>query len=325
MTWAEEVIKATGYSHGDNWPIAWEERGDLITVFCDGRGFSPDDPDLSMGFATVHGDPTEIAGQNFKSDADTVKGGGRKGIKASDLIMVSGVLYMFVRNYKPPGLDDFTNSRLACSYDSGASWTWADWHFADTFGCPAFVQFGKDYQDARDDFVYIASQDNDSAYGYSPRIVLARTGSKALMVRADYEFFAGFKGNGQPVWSSRIADRKPIFEDSKGTQRIAITYNSALERYILTTSHLVEKEATHTAALGVFDAAEPWGPWSTVYYDDHWSTQNGEDCRTYHHRFPPKWMDRDGGSMWLLYSGLDCDLYSFCLKKAVLETSAPIK
>jgi len=25
--------------------------------------------------------------------------------------------------------------------------------------------------------------------------------------------------------------------------------------------------------------------------------------------------------MWLLYSGLDCDLYSFCVKKAVLEVA----
>ena len=27
----------------------------------------------------------------------------------------------------------------------------------------------------------------------------------------------------------------------------------------------------------------------------------------------------DGKTMWLLYSGLDCDLYSFCLKKATLD------
>jgi len=49
---------------------------------------------------------------------------------------------------------------------------------------------------------------------------------------------------------------------------------------------------------------EPWGPWSTIYYDDHWSVQNGKDCRTYHHRFPGKWISADGKTMWLLYSGL---------------------
>jgi hypothetical protein len=77
--------------------------------------------------------------------------------------------------------------------------------------------------------------------------------------------------------------------------------------------------ATHTAALGVFDAPEPWGPWTTVYYSDHWSVTDGRDCRTYHHKFPTKWMSPDGKSMWLLYSGLDCGLYGFCTKKARLE------
>ncbi|MHC4073599.1 MAG: hypothetical protein ACYSUD_17450, partial [Planctomycetota bacterium] len=95
-------------------------------------------------------------------------------------------------------------------------------------------------------------------------------------------------------------------------------------RYILTSSHLTGKRATHTAALGVFEAPQPWGPWSTVYYNDHWSVKDGKDCRTYHHRFPPKWMSPDGKTMWLLYSGLDCDLYSFCVKKAVLEIAEPI-
>ena len=114
------------------------------------------------------------------------------------------------------------------------------------------------------------------------------------------------------------------FHNPHGTQRIAITYNAALQRYILTTSHLPPgMEATHTAALGVFDAPEPWGPWTTVYYDDHWSVVDGKDCRTYHHKFPAKWMSVDGREMWLLYSGLDGGLYAFCLKKARLEVRKP--
>ena len=32
---------------------------------------------------------------------------------------------------------------------------------------------------------------------------------------------------------------------------------------------------------------------------------DGKDCRTYHHKFPTKWMSTDGKEMWLLYSGLD--------------------
>ncbi|UCG56483.1 MAG: DUF4185 domain-containing protein [Phycisphaerales bacterium] len=320
LTWSPEVVKMKGYANGDNWPIAWADRDCQITAFCDGRGFFEQDPDLSLGFAQVFGDPPDFHAKNFKSNADTPTGWGAKGIKASDMIAVDHVLYMFVRNYKPAASDDFTNSRLACSTNLGVNWTWADWHFSDTFGCPAFVQFGRNYEEARDGYIYVASQANDSAYGFSPDIVMARIEKKSVMKRSAYTFFAGTAEDGRPLWTRDITKRKPIFTDPRGTQRIAITYNAGLRRYILTSSHLTDnKKATHTAALGVFESPEPWGPWSTVHYEDHWSVEDGKDCRTYHHRFPPKWMSADGKTMWLLYSGLDCDLYSFCVKKATLE------
>lgn len=319
LKWSPTVVKMKGYANGDNWPITWIHDDSQLTAFCDGKGFSEKDPDLSLGFAWVRGDPPEFHAKNIRSNADTPVGWGSKGIKASDMISVDDVLYMFVRNYKPSDLDDFTNSRLACSTNFGMSWTWADWHFSDTFGCPAFVHFGKNYQGARDEYVYIASQANDSAYGYSPDIIMTRVKRDVIMVRSEYTFFGGMTENGHPVWLKDIAKQKPIFTDSKGTQRIAITYNAGLSRYILTSSHLTGRKATHTAALGIFEAMEPWGPWSTIYYNDHWSVQDGKDCRTYHHRFPSKWISTDGKTMWLLYSGLDCDLYSFCVKKVVLE------
>ncbi len=319
LKWSPAIVKMEGYANGDNWPIAWMHDDSQLTAFCDGKGFSNADPYLSLGFAWLYGNPPDFYAKNIRSNADTPTGWGSKGIKASDMIVVEGVLYMFVRNYKPSDSDDFTNSRLACSSDSGVTWTWADWQFSDTFGCPAFVQFGMNYEEARDEYVYVASQANDSAYGYSPDIVMARVRKDSVMKRSHYTFYGGVTENGRPVWIGDIAKQKPIFTDPRGTQRIAITYNAGLSRYILTTSHLIGQKATHTAALGVFEAPEPWGPWSTVYYEDHWSVKDGEDCRTYHHRFPPKWVSADGKTMWLLYSGLDCDLYSFCVKKSVLE------
>jgi len=46
-----------GYANGDNWPIAWMHDDSQLTAFCDGKGFSEKDPDLSLGFAWVYGDP----------------------------------------------------------------------------------------------------------------------------------------------------------------------------------------------------------------------------------------------------------------------------
>jgi hypothetical protein len=326
LVWDTEVIKCGRDGSGDNWPITWADDDLQITGFGDGDGFDWRNRGLSLGFARIFGDPPNFRGEDFASDVDTRQGGGPKGIKASGLLMVNGVLHMFVRNYKPGRSDDFTNARLAWSSDRGVHWTWADWHFADTFGCPEFVQFGKNYQGARDNYVYIVSQANDSAYDYSPDIVLARVPKHQVPHRSQYEFFAGLDGHGNPTWLPHIELCKPIFTDRSGVQRIAITYNAPLGRYFLTTSHRPKGDKrTHTAALGIFDAPEPWGPWTTVYYSDHWSVKDGADCRTYHHKFPTKWMSEDGKTMWLLYSGLDGNLYAFCAKKATLEISKPVQ
>jgi len=317
LHWEPQVLKLRRGA-GDNWPITWVDGDIQITSYGDGDGFGRRRPRLSLGFARIIGDPPKHRGEDLPSNIDTPEGGGNRAIKASGLLMVDGVLYLFVRNYRPPGSRDFTNSRLAWSKDQGASWTWADWHFSDTFGCPEFVQFGRGYRGARDEYAYVASQNNDNAYGYSKDIVLGRVRPDRIPYRESYNFFSGLDQVGEPIWSRDIARRKPIFTDPNGTQRIAITYNAPLRRYLLTTSHRPPgSRATHTAALGIFDAPEPWGPWTTVYYNDDWS----RGCRTYHHKFPAKWISRDGRSLWLLFSGLDGGYYTFCLKQARLEVS----
>ena len=318
LTWDKEVLKLVDRA-GDNWATTWVDDDLQITTYGDGAGFCKRDPELTLGFARIYGDPPNHYAEEIFSDADTVVGYGPEGIKSSGLLIVDGVLYLFVRNYKPEGSDDYTNSRLAWSTNLGVNWTWADWHFSDTFGCPDFVQFGKNYQGARDNYVYVASQANDSAYEFSPDIVMFRVPKDKISDRNSYEFFAGLGSAGAPIWSGDIGERKPILTDPNSNQRLSLTYNAGLKRYIMTKSHFPSgsKDMSYTPALGVFDAPEPWGPWTTVYYDDHWS----EDSRTYHHKFPTKWMSKDGKTMWLLFSGLDGGYYSFCLKKATLEVS----
>lgn len=318
LTWGTNVFRiGSGNSGrdgvGDNWPITWADDGNLYTTYGDGPGFRREPKrELTLGFAKISGSPPAIVAQDILSDADTPAGGGKNGIKSSGLLMVNRVLWMFTRNYKVDG--DYRHSRLAWSRDYEKTWTWADWYFSESFGCPEFVQFGPNYKGARDEYVYIASQATNDAYEYSPDVVMARVLKDKLADRSAYQFFAGFDAKGAPAWSANIADRKPVFTDPRGTLRISITYNAALKRYIMTSSHRVG-EGPHNPSLGVFDAPEPWGPWTTIYYDDHWS---GND-RTYHHKFPTKWMSADGRTMWLLYSGLGGNNYAFILRKAALE------
>jgi hypothetical protein len=319
LAWDGSVVRIGDGTTGDNWPVTWADDDQLYASYGDGDGFSNRSTKLSLGFATLSGSPPSLAGQDFSSNIDTPEGQGPNGIKASGMLMVDGALYMFVRNYKPAGSNDFSNSRLAWSTDRGRNWAWADWHFADTFGAPDFIQFGKNYAGARDGYAYIVSQANDSAYGWSPDVVLARVPKDRIPDRAAYEFFAGLDGTGAPQWSADIARRKPAFSDPNGVQRIGMSYNPALRRYILTSAHQIGGGATHTPALGVFEAPEPWGPWSVVYYNDDFS-----GGYAFHHKFPTKWMSADGTSMWLLYSGSNTGASCNCvtLRKANLTINA---
>jgi hypothetical protein len=296
LIWDADIVRLGGERAGDNWPLTWGDDDLLYTSLGDGNGFSAAPINYTLAFATVAGEPPTHRAQDFLSNIDTPVGWGHDGIKASGMLMVAGTLYLFVRNYKVG--DDWHHARLARSADHGRTWIWADWHFSETLGCPEFVQFGRNYAGARDAYVYIVSQAGNDAYAFDPEIVMARVPQGQVAERRRYEFYAGLDAQGNPLWSADIARRKAIFYDPRGTQRIGLTYNAAIRRYILVAAHRDGSGSTHTPALGVFDAPEPWGPWTTVYDSDRWS-----DGWMIHHKFPTKWMSRDGRSMWLAFSG----------------------
>ena len=53
--------------------------------------------------------------------------------------------------------------------------------------------------------------------------------------------------------------------------------------------------------FGIYDAPEPWGPWTTAFFTVKWDTGPGETAS-----FPTKWMSQDGKKLWLVFSGDDC-------------------
>jgi hypothetical protein len=289
----------------------------IYTAYGDGNGFGPRGDNYTLAFATVSGRPPSHSARDLPTDIDTPVGRGKKGIKASGLLMVEGILYLWVRNHRVDS--DWRHARLAWSGDHGRTWTWAGLYFSETSGCPEFVQFGPNYREARDDYVYVVSQAGNDAYAFDQDIVMARVPHESVRSRGAYEFYAGSSAEEQRHWSPDIRQRRPIFSDPRGTQRIAMAHSRALGRYILTTAHDDESGATHTPAVGVFDALEPWGPWTTVYYSDRWA-----DGWMIHHKFPPAWMSDDGREMWLAFSGqyrLGGDDYCLLARRATLTVT----
>ena len=107
------------------------------------------------------------------------------------MLMVDGTLYMMVRNAE--------NSQLAWSRDNGISWEWADWKFTAGMGCPTFLNFGKDYEGARDQYVYLYTPDEESAYKASDHMILVRVHKKQIKNREGYEYFQVMGKTKNPV------------------------------------------------------------------------------------------------------------------------------
>ncbi len=309
IKWAPRASIVRRAIGGDNWPTTWADDDAIYTAFGDGNGFEPFTPEkLSMGFARVTGGVNDFAGVNIRSPSGETRGNGPRAKKASGLICVEGVLYLLARNAR--------NAQLAWSGDHGATWTWADWKFTTSFGCPTFLNFGKDYAAARDDFVYIYSPDSDGAYDPADRMVLARVPKARLRERGAYEFFVRLDERGRPIWSNDVAQRGAVFTNPGCCYRSGITYDAAIKRYLWVQ---ILPQSRHPqgprfqGGLGIYDAPQPWGPWTTVYFSDDWDVGPGETGG-----FPAKWMSADGRSLAYVFSGDD----SFSVRKATLVLAA---
>ncbi|HEY2930698.1 MAG TPA: DUF4185 domain-containing protein [Acidobacteriota bacterium] len=304
ITWAgkENIIRQAQGS--DNWPLTWADDDNLYTAYGDGHGFEPSQREkLSLGFAKVIGRPGDFSGMNIRSLSGEQTGEGAAGKKASGLLMLDGILYLWARNAG--------NSQLAWSADHGRTWTWNDWKFSTSFGCPTFLNFGKNYAGARDNYVYIYSHDSDNAYTPADRMVLARVPKERIREREAYEFFTHLGKRNRPEWTRDIARRGTVFTHPGKCYRSGITYNAGLKRYFWSQT-LPGGDARFKGGFGIYDAPEPWGPWTTVYYTEEWDVGPGETSS-----FPTKWISADGRTLHLVFSGDD----SFSMRRVKLHTA----
>jgi hypothetical protein len=79
---------------------------------------------------------------------------------------------------------------------------------------------------------------------------------------------------------------------------LSVSYNAGLKRYLLATEH----GATHAGKFGLFDAPEPWGPWTTVAYENEWGKDHIE-VSTFYWNFPTKWQSKNGSEFTMVFTG----------------------
>lgn len=294
----------------DLWPVTWGADGHLYASWGDGGGFGGTNKDgrVSLGFARIKGVPQNFLTENLWGGKDTKSQAQFRG-KSAGMISINGILYAWInmQNKTPP------DEQLIWSEDLGLTWQKANWSFdgEGPFFAVAFLNFGKDYADAKDQYVY--------SYGYDrsdrKHLYLCRVFKNRIKDRAAYEFFAGLQ-DGEPVWSREIKARKPVASDPGRMQAVAAVYNKTIDRYLLT-SHF----GASVGEFAIFDAPEPWGPWTTVGYYNDWgdlgSVRSGMP-----HSFPAKWISSDGLTMYMIFSGTG--IYdSFNLIKVTLKLKEP--
>jgi hypothetical protein len=304
IAWDDPAAIRSAAKGSDNWPITWGDDDLLYTAYGDGWGFDPRVPQkLSLGFASVSGGPADFAGTNIHPTNGDQTGDGRRGKKASGMLMVDGVLYAWLRNAGGDG----TKAQLIWSEDHGQSWTFAPWLF-DEFGYPCLVNFGKNYAGARDEYVYTLTPDTPDAYRETDDAALMRVPRDRIREREAYEFFTGLDPAGDPQWSPDVARRGSALHFPGGVNRLDVTYNRPLKRYLMTQRS--RAEAGGLDQFSLFEAPEPWGPWTRFFYTEDWDVDPGEN-----QHIPSKWISADGLVIHLVFSGDD----SFRVRKGTLR------
>ncbi len=301
ITWHWETYR-TAAPGSDLWPITWGPDDQLYAAWGDGGGFGGSDSDgrVSMGFARIEGGPTNFRGVNINGGKDPKHPASfpKKG-KTGGMLFVDGTLYASVN--LQDGSWPNVNHGLAWSTNAGATWSQADWVFpkgAGNYQPAKFLNFGRNYAGVPqrlDGFVYLYGPRQPARAGEETRLFLARVRKRHLRERAAYEFFAGRGPEGKPLWSSDEARTQPVFTDPNGVALGTVAYDPGIKRFLLTSFH------TGPGQLGVFDAPEPWGPWTTVAYSEDWGRmgRSGEGLSC---DFPPKWMSPDGLTLWSIFS-----------------------
>jgi len=100
-----------------------------------------------------------------------------------------------------------------------------------------------------------------------------------------------------------------VFTSPGCCYRSSISYNAGLKRYLWVQTGLGE-DTRFAGGLAIYDAPEPWGPWTTVFATDAWDVGPGETAS-----FPTRWISPDGCTLHLVFSGDDC----FSVRRATLK------
>jgi hypothetical protein len=277
----------TDAAGSDLWPTTWADDDNQYTAWGDGWGFTLGGDKSSWGVARLAGAATSYVATDIFEETTQGSNYG----KISGLISVAGVLYaIFARQSKGVG-----GTTIMSSDDYAASWSEEAWSFpGDGVTAPAvssFLNFGKDNAWARDTYAY--------ALGVigSDEVHLLRVPSNEITTSGSWEYFTGTAAS--PSWNSVAGNSVAILTEAGnvGVLFPQVQYFVPLRRYVMTL-HLAEDIGKWV----MFEAPEPWGPWTEVVRYTDWCSLGGAQTEMLKRVIAPKWIDGAGEEFWMIYS-----------------------
>jgi hypothetical protein len=291
---------------GDTFPMTWADDGEIYTSSGDPNwGETKDGLDVEK-FA---GGPTDYKITKV-NPMNEYLGWGGDGPKPTGMICVDRVLYLAVQNLrrmkKPAhgcGSQHGSDAHIICSSSHGWRWIPALAEIepmfpGHRFGGPAFINFGQNNANARDGFVYAVSGDQ---WDNGSNVRLGRVPQERILEGRAWEWVAAFSPSGEPAWSGDLAEAIPVLSLHRWIGSPEMVYLAAIKRYLFLTWRLHKDFSPFDGTdLVILEAPEPWGPFSVVHTEEFWQ---GQKFTPYCPRVPLKWLNADGTSGWIQFSG----------------------
>ena len=292
---------------GDTYPMTWADDDEIYASSGDPLwGESRDGLDVEK----FSGGPSDykITKYNHMND---YTGWGGAGQKPSGMICVDGVLYLAFQNLlfgnmppHSPKSQPGSDAHIVC-----CDTRWNQWKPSiraidkpmfpgSRFGGPAFINYGKNNENARDDYVYAVSGDQ---WDNGSVVRLGRVPNKFITERAYWEFVCAFDKDGEPAWHNNLDYAIPILTIHRYIGLPEMVYLAKIKRYLFLTWHLKgDFDPNEGTDLLIFESPEPWGPFALVHYEEYWE---GKAFTPYCPRIPLKWMADDHLSGYIQFSG----------------------
>jgi len=203
------------------------------------------------------------------------------------------------------------------STDWGKTWTNiplknSPTFFSPDFGAPAFLTYGKGNTETPDELApYIYAISNDGNWTSGDHVRMGRVHRDSVANRESWQFFGGINDSNKAEWVKSETSGTPIFTDKGHVGHPTITYNKALNRYMLIVfSDLVPHREDATEAeyskwdleseLQLYVSENPWGPWKLFHCEKPWG---GANHTNYLGQIPAKWFSNNGLEGTMIYAG----------------------